>query len=135
MPAPKFRFDDQAVSLIHPKSLDDMNKITPSLDVLLFLVANEEARDTRCPNCASFLTIIQPDRWLPDRLIGACEDCKHWFLIDIIQDANVTIMLRLPDEKVVRNLTQGNPSDGISLRSDREDTDSAGGKERGAAQQ
>ena len=43
---------------------------------------------------------------VPDRLIGACEGCKHWYLIDILPDVSGGTMLRLPDMQVIRNLSR-----------------------------
>ena len=38
---------------------------------------------TRCQECESTLRLHQPDTELPDRLLGTCDDCKSWFLIDV----------------------------------------------------
>jgi uncharacterized protein YbaR (Trm112 family) len=51
-----------------------------------------------CPDCRDLLTIHQPDERLPDRLIGICDGCPSWFLIEL----NAATMLRLPDEGALR---------------------------------
>lgn len=35
-----------------------------------------------CPDCCRPLTLHQPDERLPDRLIGTCDTCPSWFLIE-----------------------------------------------------
>lgn len=35
-----------------------------------------------CPHCRSLLELHQPDSEQPDRLLGTCEGCKAWCLID-----------------------------------------------------
>jgi hypothetical protein len=102
------------------------NKIKPSLDVLPFPASRQLARGTRCPNCTAYLTILQPDPGLPERLIGACEGCKNWYLIDMLPDVSEGTMLRLPEVQVIRNLSRENPSDGLSLVDREQDDDSTG---------
>jgi hypothetical protein len=102
----------------------DFQQIRPHLAVLRFPAASLEAVFTRCPNCSAFLTLLQPDAELPDRLIGACEQCKHWYLIDVLPDVSEGTMVRLPDVQVIRNLSRTNPSAGISLRDGDPDADS-----------
>ncbi len=54
----------------------------------------------RCTECESPLVIHQPDPRLPDRLLGTCEGCKSWHLID----GKRGVMALLPDEEALRNL-------------------------------
>jgi hypothetical protein len=37
---------------------------------------------TACPNCEARLILHQPDPELDDRLLGTCDDCKEWYLVD-----------------------------------------------------
>jgi hypothetical protein len=41
---------------------------------------------THCQECESTLRLHQPDPELPDRLLGTCDDCKSWFLIDLAEE-------------------------------------------------
>jgi hypothetical protein len=100
------------------------NQIKPTLELLHFPSLREENTGTPCPNCTSVLTLLQPDPALPDRMIGACERCKHWYLIDTVPDLGEGTMLRLPDVQVIRHLSRENPSHGISLRDNEQDGDS-----------
>ena len=46
-----------------------------------------------CQSCRSPLSLHQPDAEQPERLLGTCEACKAWYLIDAADKA----MLPLPD--------------------------------------
>ena len=98
------------------------NEVTPRLDLLHFPARGYEVVSTECPNCTSYLTLIQPDLALPNRLIGACEQCKHWYLIDTVPDVSEGTMLRLPDVRTIRKLSQGNQSGGLSIDGERDST-------------
>lgn len=52
-----------------------------------------------CPQCDAYLAIHEPDRELPDRLLGICGGCGSWFMID----SRAGLMLRLPDPPDLRN--------------------------------
>lgn len=92
-----------------------VSKATTDLHFLRFPAEFENLVAARCLNCASELTLHQPDMDLPERLLGICEACKYWYLIDLVRDANQGVMVCLPDIEVVRELSHQNPSDGISL--------------------
>ena len=53
----------------------------------------------RCPACRDYLFLHQPDEECPDRLLGTCDECRAWFLID----AAGKVMVRLPDEEELRD--------------------------------
>jgi hypothetical protein len=108
------------------RSRPGSNTIKPSLEVIPFPASPPVAAGTQCPNCTDVMTILQPDSELPDRQIGVCEHCKHWYLIDILAGVSGGTMLRLPDVQVIRNLSRENPSSGISLMNGGEGDDSAG---------
>jgi len=68
-----------------------------------------------CPHCSSRLTLHQPDVESADRLLGVCEGCKRWHLVDLLPDCPDGILTGLPDREVVRALSRADPSGGISL--------------------
>ena len=51
------------------------------------------------------LSLSQPDLDSPERLLGACERCKDWFLIDLIPGQTEALLWRLPEFEVIRNLS------------------------------
>ena len=60
------------------------------------------------------MCLSQPDLNSPERLLGVCEHCKHWFLIDLVPDLTEGILWRLPDIEVIRQLSFENPSTSAS---------------------
>lgn len=52
--------------------------------VLSDLVARtrDVERRAACPGCGSALDLHQPDIELPERLLGVCESCKGWYVLD-----------------------------------------------------
>ena len=90
-------------------------RVSADLDVLRFPGSFASPDRARCLHCSSALSLHQPDLELPGRLLGVCEGCKRWFLIDVLTDLGEGVMVRLPDMEVIRDLSRENPSDGISL--------------------
>ena len=89
-------------------------KVSTSLGVLRFQSPPESSVETLCLHCSSALTIHQPDVQAPERLLGTCDSCKHWFLIDLVREWSEGVIVWLPDTEVVRDLSNANPSAGIS---------------------
>jgi hypothetical protein len=90
-------------------------RVLAPLDLLPFPRLPEVAVGLACPHCSSSLTLHQPDPESPDRLLGVCGGCKHWYLIDPSTDRDDGVLLGLPDDKLVRALSRANPSGGTSL--------------------
>jgi hypothetical protein len=89
--------------------------VSVNLDVLRFSEHVDRPAQVRCLNCSTALTLHQPDLNVPERLLGTCEKCKHWFLVDILPTTAEGVLLRLPDVQVIRDLTQADSSGGVSL--------------------
>jgi hypothetical protein len=49
--------------------------------------------ESTCGACGAPLELHQPDADLPDRLLGICQVCKAWWLLD----GEAGLMARLPD--------------------------------------
>jgi len=60
----------------------------------------DESSNIRCGKCFEELDRHQLDIDLPGRLLGTCESCKAWYLINL-EDG---LMLLLPDEQELRRL-------------------------------
>lgn len=86
-----------------------IKRVSAPLDVLHFPAAIVNPTGPICLNCSSLLSLLQPDLDLPERLLGICEQCKHWFFIDIVPDQGEGTMVRLPESHVIRSLSRGNP--------------------------
>ena len=38
--------------------------------------------ELRCPGCGTDLALHQPDALRPERLLGTCDGCDSWYVID-----------------------------------------------------
>jgi hypothetical protein len=95
-----------------------IKKVPTELDVLLFPAALERPVRARCLNCDLPLSLSQPDLNSPERLLGVCKQCKHWFFIHLIPDQTKGLLFRLPDIQVIRQLSFDHPSEGTAIGSD-----------------
>jgi uncharacterized protein YbaR (Trm112 family) len=68
-----------------------------AISISLNLLRLQDVSDVRCPKCQSPLDLHQPDSELPERLIGTCEDCIAWYLMDIAKG----VMVLLPVEELL----------------------------------
>lgn len=75
-----------------------MSTISLALGLLALSPDGEDTAAVRCPACRRPLTLHQPDPGWPDRLVGTCEGCRTWLLID----AAMGVMVRLPGEEELR---------------------------------
>ena len=91
-----------------------VKKVAADLDVLRFPTAVDHPVTAHCLNCSLPLSLSQPDLDSPDRLLGVCEQCKHWFLIDLIAGQTEGLLWRLPDTELIQQLSFDNPSRGNS---------------------
>jgi hypothetical protein len=88
-----------------------IKKVSADLDVLRFPTAVEPRARPQCLNCSFPLSLSQPNLNSPERLLGVCEQCEHWFLIDLIANQTEGLLCRLPDVEVIRQLSFETPSE------------------------
>ena len=91
-----------------------IRKVPADLHVLRFPRVAAHPASAQCLSCSLPLSLSQPDLNAPERLLGVCERCGHWFLIDLIPDRTEGLLCRLPDIEVIRQLSFENPSAGPS---------------------
>ena len=94
-----------------------VRKVTANLEILRFPTPFASSVGANCLNCSWPLSLSQPDLNSPERLLGVCEQCKHWFLIDLIPEQSEGIIARLPETQIIRSLSHENPREGISAMS------------------
>ncbi len=58
----------------------------------------DSAEDILCSRCHEPLTLHQPDVDMPEQMLGTCDECKSWYLIDKAGG----IMSLLPEERTLR---------------------------------
>ena len=76
-----------------------MTSIRLALEVIRLRPGSDDLSEIDCPDCHGPIVIHQPDEGLPDRLIGICDTCTGWFLIE----SSAGLMVRLPDEECLRD--------------------------------
>lgn len=94
-----------------------VKKATTNLDVLRFPKPIAELGEMNCPYCSGPLLMSQPDLDSPERLLGVCRLCSHWFLLDLIPNLDEGILSKLPELQVIRELRYKDPVDGIAMLS------------------
>lgn len=47
-----------------------------------------------CPSCQTPLDFHIPDPDLPNRLLATCEECKTWYLMDVIRREMISLPVR-----------------------------------------
>jgi hypothetical protein len=76
-----------------------MTSMLVGLDVIELTSEFAGGALTQCPNCGVPLAIHQPEEQSPDRLLGTCEDCHSWFLLDLVGQT----MVQLPEVGALRS--------------------------------
>ncbi len=94
---------------------DAVKKVSAKLHILRFPLVVETPSRAHCLDCSEPLSLSRPDLQPPVRLIGICEQCRHWYLVDLVPDLSAGILCRLPDIEVIRSLSHENPSKGLSV--------------------
>ena len=81
-------------------------KASGSVSVVLglFRIPSHLNGGVRCPDCEGALELNQPDERNPDRLLGVCERCSGWFLMDLRPDQTAWMVVPLPDAAFFRSV-------------------------------
>ncbi len=79
--------------------MTSMTSILISLELIPVTTDHDDPLVVQCASCHGSLVLHQPDEELPERMLGTCEECQTWFLIY----ADTQLMLKLPDEKMLRD--------------------------------
>jgi len=56
-----------------------------------------------CLNCGEHLDQIQPETQLPERLVGSCDHCGRWYLLDWDPGSLKGLMVLLPSHEELMN--------------------------------
>jgi hypothetical protein len=54
-----------------------------------------------CLNCDNSLGLSQPESDEPERLIGTCQKCGRWYLLDWHPNSREGVMLLLPEHQIL----------------------------------
>jgi hypothetical protein len=89
---------DSSTSL-NDEECSPMTSVFLSLDLIRLTTDSDDPLAVQCASCHGALVLHQPDEELPSRLLGTCQECRTWFLID----GDAELMVKLPDENMLRN--------------------------------
>jgi hypothetical protein len=80
-----------------------MSSRSVSLVLGLFGIPSLSKSGARCPDCKGALDLHQPDEGNPERLLGVCQRCSGWFLMDQRPGQRSWMMVHLPDAATFRD--------------------------------
>lgn len=75
--------------------------IAPTLAAARFPGCSDGPTPAECLGCGSTIEVHQPEVGEPDRLLGVCDWCGRWYLLDCFPEANEFIMVSLPEREAV----------------------------------
>ena len=78
-------------------SQKNSRKLVASLDVIPFARTPGVLEWVACALCTEPLGLHQPDPQDPDRLLGICQECHRWYLIEMMEEPGEAMMIMLPD--------------------------------------
>ena len=76
---------------------DSCCKLAVTMPVTRVEHCPEAAEWVACLSCQRHLGLVQPMTEEPERLVGTCEGCGRWYLIDWHPGSLQGVMLLLPD--------------------------------------
>jgi hypothetical protein len=77
-----------------------MGSVLVAMELIRFSTGTDDMSEITCAKCGASLDLHQLDIENPWRMLGACESCKSWYLID----AEEAVMVLLPDERELREI-------------------------------
>ena len=77
-----------------------MDSVFVAMDLTRLPFRSDEPATILCTKCYTTLDRHQLDTELPSRMIGTCETCKAWYLIDVDEG----LMALRPDEGDLRGV-------------------------------
>lgn len=89
----------------------DTRTVPLSLRMLRFSPLAQAIDEVTCLDCGAYLDLHQPDAEAPDRLVGICRRCGHWYVIDLAPGADEATMVLLPEAGAFRDACTP-PADG-----------------------
>ena len=67
-------------------------------------IVGKDVPRVKCMSCNLRLELHQPDPESPERLLGICERCRNWYVLDLVQDDNEAVMVHIPEAKHLRKI-------------------------------
>ncbi len=79
----------------------DFRTIAVSLTAVRYSTLPENYDEGRCLACDGPLDLHQLDLSSPDRIVGLCELCGAWYMMDLIPGTDEAVMVALPDSPTI----------------------------------
>ena len=92
------------------------HKLEAILDILPFAAPPGVLSWVACAGCSEPLSLHQPDTKSPVRLLGVCEACTRWFLIEMMPEQGEAMMILLPTGEMLRAATDAQVSGYSSIK-------------------
>jgi hypothetical protein len=74
------------------------NRMVPiQLAIRHFSTLPEDIDEGCCPACKVDLDLSQPDSDDSARMLGICNQCGRWYVIDLVLETGAAVMVLLPD--------------------------------------
>lgn len=85
--------------------LDESGRGSVPVELILlrFSSTREAVSNLRCLRCDASLDVHQPDTGFPERMLGTCDSCRSWFLMESLPGRPEALMVLLPDGDYFRN--------------------------------
>ena len=98
----------------HPKA--PPRTVVANLDIIPFAAPPGALAWVACAACSEPLGLHQPDPQAPDRLLGICQACNGWFLIEMLPEPAEAMMILLPKSDWLRKAVDSHASGSSSVK-------------------
>jgi hypothetical protein len=74
-----------------------LNTLSVTMPVTEVFLCRADSDWVCCLNCGASLNLVQPKTEEPQRLVGTCDQCGCWYLLDWLPGTAEGLMLLLPN--------------------------------------
>jgi hypothetical protein len=79
-------------------------EVPVTLTMTRFSTFGEGPASVECMACGAPLDLHQPHVEIPYRLLGICEKCQHWYVLELAPGEDESVMVRLPVQGAFRDI-------------------------------
>src|SRR5438067_1676467 len=77
------------------------HQMTITWTVTSLTISDQGLEAPRCRACQSGLNVHQPDEDHPEHLLGTCDDCGAWYLIEVDANGTEAFLYDLPNVTMI----------------------------------
>jgi hypothetical protein len=74
-----------------------MKRVAVDLALIRFPTTVEGLSQLCCLGCGVPMDLHHPDAGFPERMLGTCDACRCWYLMDLVPGRPEAVMVLLPD--------------------------------------